>query len=749
MQSFRYQLPLTPRGPRRPGRRPWRALAAGAAALGLGAGLWWAVPASGLSDVMGAMFVRPAGAAERDRRAETLLAEGAALMAKGDPRAAITRFDAALALDASRAAYRRALDARYLLAIRGVEAPAMPALATTALAQGALAWEARRLEAALAAFDEAVRLAPSDARGHLGRARVLEAQERFDEALIAWAAAQASAPEDAAVTEALLALRTARGDAQRAIAQAIETYRARAGRSDDEALHVGLLDAYQRQGLTPAELSARHAEDAPQLAPAARDYFLARAAMRHYRRNPHWNTEAFEQVLGACRRVLATEGPAESAWRGKAGALLAEAYEARAQRFLARSDFDAARVQFTRALEHGRYLTPAARARLHVQLARLLPTMGRPEGAVPALEAALSLDPANACRDELARWHGHLGVELLAAGKAAEAVKPLKRALAVTPDSAPLLARLHQALKRTGHHAPLTAAAQAAKLPLAEARVRLAEGLLAIGRPADAAQAAEAAARAGVGADALAMLRAELALARGQRHAARQALSSAIARHPSAEGHQRLGEIDAALARAAKPAERPALWQRARGAFAQALALGGGDRARGHLLAQHKQLAESALARRDHATARRFAAEGLLLAPANPALSLLHGQALAALGDPGAARAAYESGLRGLVGHGEPVAARLHDRLGHLLLAERRHAEAIQAFQAGLAPDASASPAVCASLYYGLTMAHWASGQRAQAVEAGHQYLFWSFHDPHEATRVPEVQQLESQLAAR
>jgi tetratricopeptide (TPR) repeat protein len=749
MQSFRYQLPLSPRGPRRPAGRPWRAIAAAAAALGLGAGLWWGVPASGLGNAVGALLVRPAGAAERDRQAETLLAEGAGFMARGDWRAAVSRFDAALALGASGAAYRQALDARYLLASRGEEAPPMPALATTAIAEGRLAWDAKRLDAALAAFDEAARLAPSDARAHLGRARVLEAQERFDEALAAYVAAQASAPEDAAVTEALLAMRAARGDAQRALAQAVETYRLRAGRTDDEALHIGLLDAYQRQGLTPAELGARHAIDAPQLSPAARDYFLARAAMRHYRRNPHWNAEAFEQVLAACRRVLATEGAAASIWRGKAGALLAEAYEARAQRFLARSDFDAARVQFARALEHGRYLTPAARARLHVQLARLLPTMGRPEGAVPALEAALKLDPANACSEELARWHGHLGVELLAAGKAHEAVKPLKRALAVAPDSAPLLARLHQALKRTGHHAPLTAAAQAAKLPLADARVRLAEGLLAIGRPADAAQAAEAAGRAGVGAGALAEVRAELALARGQRHAARQALTSAIARHPSAEGHQRLGEIDAALARAAKPAERPALWLRARGSFAQSLALGGGDRARGHLLAQHKQLAESALSRRDHATARRLAAEGLLLAPHNPALSLLHGQALAALGEPAAARAAYASGLLGLLGSGEPVAARLHDRLGHLLLAERQHSEAIQAFQAGLAPDASASPPICASLYYGLTMAHWASGQRAQAVEAGHQYLFWSFHDPLEATRVPEVQQLESRLAAR
>ena len=78
--------------------------------------------------------------------------------------------------------------------------------------------------------------------------------------------------------------------------------------------------------------------------------------------------------------------------------LLAEAYAARGTRFLERSDFEAARVQLTKALGAGRYLAPEARAELHVQLARVLPLVGKADGAVKELEKALALHPTHPCK---------------------------------------------------------------------------------------------------------------------------------------------------------------------------------------------------------------------------------------------------------------------------------------------------------------------------------------------------------------
>jgi tetratricopeptide (TPR) repeat protein len=746
MQSFRYQLSHQPRPPRR-SSGAWRTLAACLAVAGVGAGLWWGVPASGVGQAIGAMLVRPAGAAERGRELEALLREGDAHLAGGRAEAAVGCYDRAIALAADATAYRRALDARYLLAARGAEAPAWPDGPAVALAKGAHALAAGRAEAALRAFDEAVAIAPKDPRCQLARHAAFSALEKPDRALEAAEAAQRLAPHDPAVIAALVAARSRVGDGQRAVAEAVAAYRPRAAQTTDEAVHVGLLEAYWREGLTPAELKARHEADAPQLTAAARETFMAMAAMRHYRRNPHWNQQAFDQVIEGCQRVLAIAGADASPWRQRAGMLLAEAYAARGTRFLERSDFEAARVQLTKALGAGRYLAPEARAELHVQLARVLPLVGKADGAVKELEKALALHPTHPCKLELARWHGLVGLEMLSAGRAKEAVKPLQRALAADPSSPVALARLHQALSRTGDHAPLTAAAKVAGLSLADARVRLGEGLLLIGKKADAQKAADAAARAGAPAGPLAVLRAELAIASGQRSQARLALLAAIEHGGTAERWSRLGEVDAALANKVAPAQRPAALGRAAEDWRHALALAPDDKLRGRLAALHKALAEDALRRKDWAGARRFAADGLLLVPGNAALCLAEGDALKGLEKPLEARAAYELGLASLEGPTPALGAAIRDRLGHLLLETGEYDAAIAVLKTGLATEASASPAVCASMYYALALACRGANQPEAAVEAAHQYLFWSFHDPHEIQRVPEIQRLESQLA--
>lgn len=751
MQSFRYHVPSS--SSRRPlfGRRPpspWKPVGVVLAVAGLGAGLWWGLPTgSKAAGALGGLLMRPAGAAERGRHAETLLRDGETHMAKSEFLAAISCFDQAIALSASPQAYRRALDARYLQAAMGGDVPAWPDDLDTLLARGAYEQQAGRPAAALAAYDAAAAKAPKDARAQLGRARVLLATHHEEDALGALEEAHQLAPNDQAVTTAYLEAQSLSGDSHQAIAEAIETFRAQSGHTDDETVQVGLLDAYMRQGLTAAELRARHMADAPQIADAARDYFLAQAAMRHYRRNPHWHQDAFEQVVSACRRVLATQDAPQSPWRAKAGALLAQAYAARAQGFLERSDFEAARVQLTHALGYGRYLDAAGRADLHVQQARLLPLLGRPDAAMAELEAALRLDPQHACRTELGKWNLHLGTGLLGANRPQEAVKPLTAALEQLPDSPEALAWRVLALKRIHDDAPLTASAKLLGLPLAEARVRLALGLIAIGRKDEAAKAASDAAKAGSPPAMLEALKAELAIAHGQRTAARQALLQAIEHQPTQALWARLGTVDEALARAAKPAERPAHQQRAREDYAHALALGGDDAVRGHLLGLHKLLAEPSRDHGDWAGLHRLAAGALMLAPGNPSLSVLDGDALTQLGKAEEAKSAYEAALAGLTRPGTPAGAVVRQRLGDWHLAAKQYDEAVKWYREGLSPAVNANPPLTAGLYYGLTRALWESGKREEAVEAAHQYLFWSFHDPEESHRVPEIQKLESQLA--
>lgn len=750
MQSFRYHVPSSSRRPlfgKRP-PSPWKPLGVVLAVAALGGGLWWGLPAGAkVAGSLGAMLMRPAGAAERDRHAETLLRDGETHMAKSEFLAAISCFDQAIALADSPLAYRRALDARYLQAAMGADVPAWPDDLDTLLARGAYEQQAGRLAAALAAYDAAAAKAPKDARPQLGRARVLVATHHEEDALGALEQAHQLAPSDQAVTVACMEAQSRSGDGHQAIAEAIETFRAEAGHTDDEVVQVGLLDAYMRQGLTTAELRARHMADAPQIADAARDYFLAQAAMRHYRRNPHWHQDAFEQVVSACRRVLATKDAVSSPWRAKAGALLAQAYATRAQGFLERSDFEAARVQLAHALSYGRYLDAAGRADLHVQQARLLPLLGRPDAAMAELAAALRLNPQHPCRSELGKWNLHLGTGLLSANRPQEAVKPLTAALQQLPLSPEALAWRVLALKRTHDDAPLTASAKLIGLPLAEARVRLALGWLAIGRQDEAAQAAADAAKAGAPPALLEGLNAELAIARGQRTSARKALLQAIEHQPTQALWARLGEVDEALAKSAKPAEKPVHQQRAREDYAHALALAGDDAVRGHLLGLTKGLAEQARDHGDWAGTHRLAGGALLLAPGNPSLSVLDGDALSKLGKAEEARSAYEAALAGLTRPGTPAGAVVRQRLGDWYLAAKQYEPAVTWYREGLSPEVNANPPMTAALYYGLTRALWESGKREDAVEAAHQYLFWSFHDPEEAHRVPEIQKLESQLA--
>lgn len=758
MQSFKYSVPNAPRPPRgpRPSRRwlSWPLTAVLVAALGGAAATWGGPVAQSVSGSAGWLLGNPASAGVALHEVEGFLEDGEARLKRGDAKGAVERFDTALRSDPTNLqAYRRALDARYLAgAPVASSADLLPDAAQRlefSLARGAAELAAGRTDSAIAIYEEAAALAPRDPRALIGQAEVRLKREEYPEAIAAYQAARQLAPDDMSLASALIALRYKLGDYDGGVREAIATFEPLAAKTDQHEVHVGLIEAAVRKGATPAEVRARHHRAAPQLAAADLQLYVAEAYVRHYMSNPNWHKASYDRAVAACKAVLASKPDAED--RTEANRQLARIYAARAQRHYDRSEFDAARAELGKALALQRYLGDDRRlvADLYVQQAHLQAVTGKAQALVRGLEAALAVDPSHPVRAEVARLYANEGLGLLSIGKASDAIRPLQRAVALSPQDSKLFMRLYQALVRANRPQPLASCGKAAGIADAGDRyVQLTRGFLRHGMREDARKVVGYAGRASLSAGAMARLKAELAAADGQIGQARKLLKQALAKKSEAAGWAQLGALEVAQAER-EPAHRTARLLAAQAAFRRALAHEADRETRGKLLGVHRALAEHALAHKDYAGAVRHASAALVLAPHNPWLGLALGSAQLKLGQYAEAARALTAALPGITAPHHPAHALLRLRHGQALRAEKRYAEAIETLRAALAEEVQAMPGRSAELYYELAFTLAENGQREEALNAVRQYVFWSQHDPLQGERVEKIQALELELVAQ
>ncbi|MFP5500889.1 MAG: tetratricopeptide repeat protein [Candidatus Sericytochromatia bacterium] len=751
MQSFKYSVPTPPE--KRPGLGRFSRLIVAVAALALvGGGLWYS-PLPGM--VAGSMGSSGSAAESEEKKAQAaqLLRQAGEHMKRGEFMAAAVAYERVLALQPGRVeAYRRALDARYLEGaseLKAIEAllPGRADRQTFFLALGEAERQAGRLAPALEAYQAAIALAPQSAEAHVGQGRALEAAGRVEEAIASYETARALSPRDLGVGEALIQARYRHGQQEAGIAEAEALFGPLVSDQADERVHIGVIEAAIRRGQAPEEIRARHQAQAAGLAPATRQLYEARAYMRHFRAKPHWNQRSFELAIAA---ASAARKAGDKATAQAAAALLARAHAERSRHHFDRGDFEASRREIERALAlKAHFADRRAVADLYVRRGQALALGGKKDGLAQNMEYALQTDPTHPCRTELARSYANVGVGFLSIRRAHQAIKPLTRALQLTPDDPQLFARLHQALVRSGRPKPLATCGQAAGLKdPGDQHLQLVRGLLAINETTSAKRAAATAARSGLTAPAQGMIKAELAQAENQLAPARQALSQALAgRAGDADAWRRLGELDHALAEADADRQAEHLG-RARESYRHMLALGRGE-ARGALLTIHQAIADEANARGDFKRAAAAASQGRLLEAHHPGLALSHGTALAGQKRHQEAIAALHAGLIGLNGAAHPDHAALRERLGQIYRAQKRYAEAITELKTGLSQEAKAPPARCATLYYELAFALADHGDREEALDASRQYVFWSLHDPRQAERVEQIQKLESRLAGK
>ena len=761
VQSFKYSVPERPSaGTPRP-RRPRRLAAIAAAVLVVG-GLGWTAQQApgGAGATLGWMLGRPAIAEERARQAETLLADGEKSLAASEYAGAEQRFAEALRLNpALLPAFDRARVARYLKGDRLPPAPAELVPDRTARLQLLLALaererEAGRRTAAAALVEEARALAPDDDRVQGAIGALKRADGDLEAALAAYERAAAAAPDHMPWVAARFELRMLRGDIQAACQQAVEAYQPRVARDETGEARIGLLEAYLHMGLPADEVVRRLAIAAPSLGPVERQLDLALAYMRHYRTNPNWHRESFERVVAAANEVRRPASGATPAQRQKAVRLLLDARSARADRFLDRSDVEAARAEVEHALRLAKELPgePRRFADLQAQRAKLLTLGGKAEEATRALEAAVKLVPLHPCREELAKVQAGMGITLLSAGKTQAAIGHFKRAVTLSPEDDGLLARYYQAVGEKDRTAAVKAVAAAARITdPGNAMARLAHGFSQAHKASEAQALVGLAKAERVGAGRQAEIRAEALRAAGQRTLAARSLQQALEHHPSADLWLRLASVEAELAdvKAAK-ADRATVQghlDAALEAYRHALALEPDGPALGRTVEAAQGLAARAMKLGDAAAAERHAAEGRVLAPNDPALALAHAEALARLGRWDDVRRACVDGLAGVKDPAEARHATLRLRHGQALRKLGRPVEAIDALRAGLAEDVAAPPGRCADLYFELAFAHADAKQREEALNATRQYVYWSLHDDQQRKRVAAIQELELSLA--
>lgn len=761
MRSFTYGVPLGPTNPNpAPKRRGPRLVALVAACAVLG-GLVWsgnqnAVAGSGLSLPLGWMLGRPAIADERARQAGTLQAEGERMLAAAEYAGAQKRFAEALRLDPTRVvAYDRAALARYLQNDRRpitaaelvpdarTRAQLLVALSARDLARG-------RVSSARPAVDEAVAIAPNDPQAQAALGACLEAADDTEGAAAAFNRAAELAPDDLAVAAARFDFRVRRGEAGAACAERIALLQPRAAREAEPAVRVGLLEAYLLQGLAPEEVRRRLSKDVPSATPAERELLLGEAYLRHYRRNPNWHREAFERVLDAAAQITRPDADTSVAQRQAAASLLLEAHHARSQRFLDRSDVEAARLEIESALRQAPDLPgeSARFANLQAERARLLTQAGKTAEASRALEAAIRLQPDHPCRAELAQIQAGLGMTLLSAARTTAAIGHFRRAVSLSPEDDGLLARYYQVLPDTDRISAVAACAAAANITdPGRALARLAHGFSQAQKPVEAQALLKLAEQAHVAPAQLAVVRAEASRAAGQRTLARDGLLQALEREPTPELWLRLGAVEAQLAEAkgakGDQAARTEHLALAIDAYQHAIATQPDGEGAAKALAATRALVEQLLKRNMVQAAERRAAEGRVLAPTDPQLSLLHAEALGRMGRDEDQRSACAAGLAGITSPADTRTAALHLRHGQVLRKLKRPAEAVETLKAGLAEEVAAPPARCADLWYELAFAHVDAQQREEALNAARQYAFWSQHDLRQKQRVPAIQALE------
>lgn len=733
MQAFSYPDAPAPRYTKPP-RRPLLAWLV-AAAIAAGGGLFLSpAPAAVVGSLTRLMAAGSPDGAQL-AHATTLVQAGERALAAGQPREAVQRFAAALAIAPTLTrAYRRAQDASYLAGQPLDLAQLLPdadrraalemALADAALAKGDVA-------AALADADRAVHLAPQAPSALEARARALLAAGRDAEAIAAYRAASALRPQDTTLTAALIAAYYHAGQDPQAEQAALAAFGPLAAQDGSETVQVGLMEAYVRRGLPPQAVLAQVPAPAT-LDTAWRQVYLAEAMLRDYSANPNWHADARVQALASAQRAIAAAE--DAAPRAAAQAIVARATAIDAQRAYDRADFAQAAKLLDAALALKAALhDPHELAALYVRRAHLEPT---PAALEHDLEAALALVPDAPCRDELVRAYVASGTLALSLGKPAAALPPLARALALAPDDAPLAVRYAQTLVQAQAGDVLGHCARAIGGDREAAAALVARGLVATHQTGKLASLLGNSRHGG-------LMQAELALARSA--SAREALAAEAPKHPAL--WRRLGQIDAAIAETGHGAARLTAWLHARDDDRHALALADDPHTRGALLGCERRLAEAWLpthARR----AEREAERALILAPHNPQLSLDAGEAALRNGDYDRAAADFASGLEGVQAPADPARVRLCDGLGRALHAQRRYDEAIAQFKAALDPAAGATPEVLGGLYFRLAESLAAAGRREEALGAIRQYAVWSQHDPQQALHGARLKRLAATLGA-
>lgn len=752
MQPFKYDLPSS--GPTLAPRRkaPGRAFVLGALAMLAGLA-WYSTPRVIAMGALGWPLGNLRPAQQDASAASAALLQGEHLLRAGKAAQAIRQFDEALRLQPDLlAAYQRGLDAR---AVAGLPAAPLPSLLPDASARvtfllaRAADEEARRPAAAMADFDTALATSPADPRALRERVALLAKGTDLGAAIEACEQALRAVPGDITLVTDLVSLRRRTGNLEGASAEVRARLLPLAASSQDPQLHLALILDGIEQGLGPDALHARHLALAPQVHEAQRRLLIARAYLAHYRANPNWHRDAFDHALVAARSVLEPGLDVTDEQKSAALEVELEALATRAARETERADLDQARRTLDQAIalrgalrgHGGRF---AARfADLYMQRAHLEQA---PDRANKALEAAIALVPDHPARQELARIYANVGVSFLGAKKAAQAVKPLERAVSLAPDDLGVLARYHAALVAANDASPLQACMHASgQTDRALAAAAIIEGYAGLHQSANARKLYEAVA-SGLRGPGRELAHAEALAARGDLAGARALYLHAPA---SASRWRRLGDLDRAQARASRGARRLALLRQAQADQLEALAWSGAARDRSAALGLLHEAVTAADAASDARSMERFARAGLRLDPLNPALGLALSNALARVGQTTEAIEAAREALDGLAGPGDTLHAPLRERLGSLYRAQKRYAEAIVEFRRGLEPASHASPALVADLTYGLALAHAGNGDREEALNAIRQYVAASAHDARQSVRVAEVQTLELDLTAR
>lgn len=609
-----------------------------------------------------------------------------------------------------------------------------------------------RLHAARSNLAQALELAPESASAHLALAVVLADLGQLDQGIEHAQKAVEIAPDSLEAIATRFSLELRRGETERACQEGITSLKAHLQRTRTYQALPQLAETYLHQGLSLSDVRVKLSQDAPGATPTVRQLSLMEAYLRHYQSNPNWHRDSFDRVKELAEQTRQPGLHASDGERGQAANFLLKAHQARAKRFLDRSDLDAARRELGHALSLYKSVPKEAHrlADLQAERARLLMLANQPNEALQALEMAVKLNPQHKAREEMARMQAGMGMTLLSAGRAEAAREHMAQALRFRPTDDRLLARYFQTLGAEPSLRTTLQCARAVKDPdVGHILTRLVRGLGEIGKPKEAQSILRLAGNYKLGQGRLAALRAEAALAAGKTEKARESLLLALEHQADVTLWLRLSEVEHQLSRihsknrAARMKHLIAAHDAARHGLEQSPEGQAGKR----LIAVTIELAQMHLSGKDAKAAETIVSRAALLDPAHPDLAMLLADARRVLKQPEGVIIACREGLDGIVELSDPRHAKLRWRLGRQLRELGRHQEALDELAKGVGEASDAPKTLAAQIWYELAFVHAKLEQREEALNAIRQYATLARFDPHKTSRTKEVNALEAVLA--